>query len=71
MSLSSVERAALESIKRKPERNPDGSLWKFHAPPRSWTKAYIVENWNTDAEMRKAIVERLMDLSLHMAGREP
>lgn len=66
--MASIEQAALESIRRRPEQNPDGKLWKFHVPPKSYTKAYILENWNRDEEMKKAILERYMDLFTHMAG---
>lgn len=70
--MESIEGAAFESIKRQPERLPDGKLWKFHVPGLgSYTKAYILENWGKDEDMRKAILERYMDLFTHMAGKAP
>lgn len=66
--MESIEKAAVDSIKRQPERTPDGKLWKFHVPPNSYTKAYILENWSKDQEMKKALLERYMDLFTHLAG---
>jgi len=70
--MESMERAALDSIKRQPEKLPNGKLWKFHIPGLgSYTKAYILENWGTDEDMKKALLERYMDLFTHMAGKAP
>lgn len=67
--MESMEKAALESIRRQPETTPDGKLWRFHVPPKSYTKEYILRKWDSDAEMKQGILERYMDLLTHMAGK--
>lgn len=69
--MESLEEEILAVLRKQPERNPDGSLWKMHVGPRSYTKAHILEAWSQDKVMRKKVVELILSLKLHLLGRGP
>lgn len=69
--MEALERDILEAMRQQPERTPEGELWRFHWEGRAWTRAYILENWDRDEEMRKSIVEAVLALKLHLLGRGP
>lgn len=68
--MEEFEKAVLEAIKRQPERNPDGTLWRWQAGEKSWTKEYILKNWDKDQEMREFIVKTMLEYGTHLAGRK-
>ncbi|NVM57608.1 MAG: hypothetical protein HWN51_05760 [Desulfobacterales bacterium] len=69
--MESLEKEILAVLRKQPERNPDGTLWKMHVGPMSYTKAHILEAWSRDKVMRGKIVELILSLKIHLLGRGP
>lgn len=69
--MESLEAEILAVLRKQPEKNPDGSLWKMHVGSRIYTKAYILEEWSQDAVMREQVVDAVLSLKLHLLGRRP
>jgi len=67
--MESLEKEVLEVVRQQPERNPDGELWRLHVGIHSYSKAYILENWRKDEDMRKTIVKSIINLKLHTLSR--
>lgn len=67
--MESLEKEVLAILKRQPERNPDGELWRLKVGDRFYTKAHILEAWNRDEVMRKRIIQLILGLKLHLLGR--
>lgn len=69
--METLEKEILEAMRQQPEWTPEGKIWRFHWGGKAWTRAYILENWDRDEEMRKSIVEAVLALKLHRLGRGP
>lgn len=66
-----LEREILKALRGQPERNPDGKLWRLHWGSESWTKAYILDNWFEDSQMKHCVIEAILALKIHVLGRGP
>lgn len=69
--MSDIEKAVLEAVKRTPEKLPNGELWKITVGRRSFTRAYIIDFWNKDQEMKEKVVTIFMDHIAHLSGPHP
>lgn len=66
-----LDEEVLEVLKRQPEKNPDGTLWKLVIGNRSFTKSDILRNWAKDGRLRSEVRKLLLGLKLHLLGRGP
>lgn len=69
--MESLEQEVLAVLRQQPERNPDGTTWKMHVGVRSYTKAYLLKNWETNDVMRHDVVKAILSLKVHLLGRGP